>query len=132
MTALNLFNDGERIFNFDAYKNIRFQEPEKKMLLLRKNYFHLNWSKLYVRLKYLLSPLKRSRGEQKLLMNDKFGCLILILSLSYPCVKSKLEKLQGHKVVAVMSHKLNLLLLVCSEILMLMRFGAVILFISIR
>ena len=132
MTALNLFNDGERIFNFDAYKNIRFQEPEKKMLLLRKNYFHLNWSKLYVRLKYLLSPLKRSRGEQKLLMNDEFGCLILILSLSYPYVKSKLEKLQGHKVVAVMSHKFNLLLLVCSEILMLIRFGAVILFISIR
>ena len=36
MTALNLFNDSERIFNFDAYKNIRFKNQKKDAIIEKK------------------------------------------------------------------------------------------------
>ncbi len=37
MAALNLFNDGERIFNFDVYKILGSKNQKKDVLLLRKD-----------------------------------------------------------------------------------------------
>lgn len=91
----------------DMFRKISGKVPQK----FRKSSNSSNGSKLPVILKFYRFEIITSLVVEILRRTKCFPILMcnrIDLAFSYLCVKSKLEKLQVHKVVAVMSHEFAL------------------------
>lgn len=91
----------------DMFRKISGKVPQK----FRKSSNSSNGSKLHVILKLNRFEIITSLVVEILRRTKCFPILMcnrIDLAFSYLCVKSKLEKLQVHKVVAVMSHEFAL------------------------
>ena len=91
----------------DMFPKISGKVPQK----FRKSSNSSNGSKLHVILKFNRFEIITSLVVEILRRTKCFPILMcnrIDLAFSYLCVKSKLEKLQVHKMVAVMSHEFAL------------------------